>query len=633
MFENFHFLRPEWFFAILALLLIAGLFTQQRLSNLHWESAVDKKLLPHLLLEDRKNLNYRTIWIFVFAGFLAITALAGPTWEKIPQPVFKKQTALLIAISLSRSMDAIDLTPSRLIRARYKVLDILQLRKEGQTGLIVYAADAFTVTPLSEDPATISALLPSLNTGIMPTEGSNTTKALNKAVELLINAGFSEGDILLVADSINEVTSNTLKKISERGFRVSILAAGTINGAPIPLKKGGFLKDLVGNVIVPKLALEQTRILITKNGGIFSHLSIDDSDLDKLMPLIEISAHQGKTVDSEVTTDVWHELGPWLLIVLIPLTALVFRRGYLILAFAFILPLPQPAQAFNFSDLFNSNNERAMLLYKNQEYDAAAKLFDDKQWKASAYYRASKYALSLTQLQKINTATAYYNRGNALTQQNRLSDAIKAYSTALEIDPEHEDASYNKILLEKWQKEEQENKSSRKPEQQEDDESKESEPSNSPSANQMKPRPMEKDKQKEDTEESESPSNNERRKDSVPGESEDRSNSSSESSPDKRNQGRQSQNQVPEQEQNKKQNKQKDQELEQKEQEDRLPQVNDSKEKQNTPAEEETNRETDTEKLQPLSDKTIEQWLNKVEDESGDLLKRKFKYLSQQQQP
>ena len=88
-------------------------------------------------------------------------------------PVFRPQSALVILLDLSRSMDCPDLSPSRLARARFKVADILKQRKEGQTALVAFAGDAFTVTPLTTDTKTIDSLLSSLKTEIMPTQGSS----------------------------------------------------------------------------------------------------------------------------------------------------------------------------------------------------------------------------------------------------------------------------------------------------------------------------------------------------------------------------------------------------------------------------------------------------------------------------
>ena len=115
----------------------------------------DAELLPYLLQEKAVNQSRWPLTTGAIAALLVIIALAGPTWQRVPSPVFRNESALVIALDLSRSMDAEDIKPSRLIRARYKIADILKQRKDGQTALLVYAGDAFTVTPLTDDTETI----------------------------------------------------------------------------------------------------------------------------------------------------------------------------------------------------------------------------------------------------------------------------------------------------------------------------------------------------------------------------------------------------------------------------------------------------------------------------------------------
>ena len=120
-------------------------------------------------------------------ALLAVLALAGPAWKKIPQPVFSDRNALVIALDLSLSMDATDVTPSRLGRAMFELQDILAARDagRGETGLLVYAGEAFAVAPLTDDTDTIANLLKAMTSDLMPSLGSHTIRALELAEQLL----------------------------------------------------------------------------------------------------------------------------------------------------------------------------------------------------------------------------------------------------------------------------------------------------------------------------------------------------------------------------------------------------------------------------------------------------------------
>jgi len=176
------FLRPMWLFAFVPLLMLIWLVWFKQNNQHSWKQVCDPRLLKHLIVgTETKKRNY-TVWLLLFYGIVAIISLAGPAWDKLPQPVFRQQSSLIILFDLSKSMQAEDVKPSRLVRARLKLLDILKQRIEGQTALIVYAGDAFVVSPLTDDTDTIAQLVPSLIPAMMPSQGSRTDLAVLKSL-------------------------------------------------------------------------------------------------------------------------------------------------------------------------------------------------------------------------------------------------------------------------------------------------------------------------------------------------------------------------------------------------------------------------------------------------------------------
>ncbi len=201
--DNFHFLRPIWLLALIPVLLFFVAMWRVNSVVTAWDKAIDKNLLPYLL-DRSKNASQRTPLILLFAAWaLSILALAGPVWEQLPQPVQKKEDALVIVFDLSLSMFAPDHAPNRLDLAKRKLRDILALREEGQTALVVYAGDAHTVTPLTDDVVTIEALVPSLSPNIMPLFGSKPVEAIELAIGLLDGTDANRGKVLLMTDGIS----------------------------------------------------------------------------------------------------------------------------------------------------------------------------------------------------------------------------------------------------------------------------------------------------------------------------------------------------------------------------------------------------------------------------------------------
>ncbi len=442
---DFHWLRPEWLLAIPFVAVAVWMLARRRLAPGNWQRVIDPALAPHVLSRSAiKGADYRW-WLLLLGGTLAAMALAGPSWNRVEQPVFRSAQAMVIALDLSQSMDAQDLTPSRLTRARLKILDILAARTSGQTALVVYSANAFTVTPLTTDSDTVAALINSLSTDIMPSRGSYPAAAINKARDLLQQAGVRDGEVLLVTDGgTSPAAQQAAEELRAAGYRLSVLGVGTVDGAPIPEPGGGFVTDRAGRIVVPRLEAEQLRALAASGGGTFTPLTTDDRDVSTLLTVDRSSSRAG---DTSQLTDQWREEGPWLLLLLVPLAALSFRRGWILVLVVCVLPISEPAMAFSWQDLWQTKDQQARALLEEGDAAAAAARFARPDWQAVAQYRAGNYASSAEGFALSDDADSHYNTGNALARLGEFESAIAAYERALEIDPQAEDAAYNRDLI------------------------------------------------------------------------------------------------------------------------------------------------------------------------------------------
>ena len=452
MIEQFHFLRPGWLLLLLPLAAwLWGLF-RGRYDHGNWRAVIDERLMPHVLSGSGGARGHGVRALPGAAAGLAIIALAGPTWEKLPQPVYQTETALVIMLDLSRSMDAADIKPSRLVRARHKIADILNLRTEGQTGLVVYAADAFAVTPLTSDTETVMAMLPNLDSSLMPAQGSRADRAVERALALFENAAHKRGDLLLISDGIGDSELRRIEALlgKHADFRLSVLAVGTVDGGPIPLASGGFLKAADGGIVISSMQEDNLRRL-ADHGGVYATLSSDDIDINTLAYVFEASIDSSAARrDEDRRTEVWRELGPWLLLAALPLAALAFRRGLFWLLPLWLVVVPPKADAVDWRALWQNQDQRASRLFAAEDYAAAAEIFDDPAWRASSQYLAGDYAGALDNWNAVDGDDALYNRGNALARLQRYDDALAAYDALLERNPEHRDALFNKRAIEEF---------------------------------------------------------------------------------------------------------------------------------------------------------------------------------------
>ncbi len=179
--SEFHFLRPWWFLALLPVIGLLVALWRSRAGGSAWRAVLDPQLLERLWLEPPGRVSRLPLWLLGLGWLLAVLALAGPVWERQPEPVWQTQSSRILILDLSTSMNAADLAPSRLERARFKILDILARSREGRTGLVVFAGEPHTVAPLTDDGDTIVNLLSALSTEIVPVPGDAGAPALQLA--------------------------------------------------------------------------------------------------------------------------------------------------------------------------------------------------------------------------------------------------------------------------------------------------------------------------------------------------------------------------------------------------------------------------------------------------------------------
>ena len=585
---DFHFLRPWWFAGLIPVALILVIYQWRKRSAGNWETIINPQLLPFLMQGEHNNQTsgHRRLIIWVItAWLLCCTSLAGPTWQQLPQPVHKEDSALVLIFDLSPSMLAQDITPSRLVRARFKLIDILKQRNEGFSGLVVYGGEAHTVSPLTEDSNTIISLVPILHPSLLVEYGSNTEDAIDSAIKLATNGGYTQADLLLITDGVAASAFSTIESMlaAAGSYRLSILGVGTAQGAPIPYGNGSFVKDNSGAILIPKLDSPSLQRLASNTGGNYRELSADDRDIQQLLAGTE-KLLPDATRELDRSFDLWDDQGFWLVILLLPILLLSFRKN--IVALVLIGPLlgqPQSAHALLWQDLWQTPDQQAAEALAAGDASTAQGLFKDKQWRASAAYRAGDYDTAIKHFRQADSADGQYNLGNALAKAGDLDGAIEAYNQALAQQPDMEDALANLDLVEKLkqQQEQQQNASDQEQNQQQQQNQDQQQSSDGQDSqnqqNQQNQQSNDKDERQQDQQQPEQDNN-------QPSEQAQQSESEEQQS-------------EPESERQQAQQAQTDDELS-------------DEEKQNQ--------------------QEIEQMLRRVPDDPGGLLRQKFRYQSQQ---
>lgn len=447
--QQFHFLRPWWLLALCALPLLVAFAARHQGAREQLSRLVDPELLP-FLLKGKVASRRASPWLLASAWLLATLAMAGPTWSRVAQPLYAKRAAQVVAVSMSQRMLARDVTPSRLDRARYKVRDLLAANHDGLNALIAYAGEAFVVAPLTSDVSALNDLLDALAPDTMPVDGDNAAQAIERGVALIRDAKVGGGSLVLVTDDADAAAQAAAGKAAADGVRVSVLGMGTSQGGPVPLADNGFQRDSQG-VLLARRNDDALRALAASGGGEYVPMTDDGRDIRALAA--ELSASGPTTLATDMQGDEWQDRGPWLLLLLLPLAAASFRRGWLmILALAFLPALPGNARASAWSDLWRRPDQQAAAALQQGDAGHAQQVARDPAWRGAAAYRAGDYAAASKDLRSLPSADAQYNLGNALAKQGDYQGALDAYDRALKADPNNADARTNRKAVDDWMK-------------------------------------------------------------------------------------------------------------------------------------------------------------------------------------
>lgn len=470
---DFEFIRPTVLWLLVPVCLV---FTIAIIK--HKKTSQGELIAAHLakfVINTNNQKNTQPMWLIALFAVLAVIFSAGPSFEEKQVPVFQSKNARVIVMDMSLSMYSTDIAPSRLVQARFKALDMIKLFKEGDTALVAYAGTAYTISPLTNDAATLENLIPSLSPDIMPDKGSNVLAGLDAAKELLTQAGYLEGDIILVTDGIEQSEQQDISQFTDANpYRLNIYGIGTEQGAPIKLPEGGFLKDSYGQIVVPTINISMLNGLARNSGGKFATYQPSARDIQIFAP----SANSEILKNEKQSQALWRiDAGIYGLFILLPMMLWIFRRGAFAAAFLVVSFLPQHnAYAVELPSVFKNQDQRALDAYQQGEYEQAATA-DSSQLKGAALYQQGNFDAALAQFSQDKSATGLYNYGNALAKAGKLDEAIAAYQQAQTLQDDFTQAKENQALVEqlKNQQQQQQNQQGQDGEQNQDQKSQDGE--------------------------------------------------------------------------------------------------------------------------------------------------------------
>lgn len=449
----FHFMRPEWFWALIPAGLLLWLVMRSRKSATggNWGKYVDAHLLRYLAMSGATARASRFLPSVAAAMLVVlVTALAGPTWQKAEVPSFTGGEPVVAVLSLAQSMNSDDLSPSRLRSAVHKLRDVLARTEGDERALVIYSDIPFVAAPLTSDNKVISQMIPDLSTKLMPVLGDRPDLAVSEAVSVLKGANATRGKIVLLADNAGDAaaTEKAAADARKAGYTVSVLGVGTEKGATLQTAGGQAITDRSGEKVTTSLDAEALGAVAKAGGGVYSSVTANSTDLDRILPKTEKAEAAGKAQDFKA--DSWVDMGYWLLILPVLLLPFAFRRG-LVFAIGLIVCLnfvpglsTRQAHAGTWQDLWSTSDQQGKNAFASGDFNTASGKFETPSWRGTAAYRAGDYAAAAQDFSE-----SAYNRGNALAKSGQLKEALGAYDQALAANPHDADTKHNRDLVQK----------------------------------------------------------------------------------------------------------------------------------------------------------------------------------------
>ena len=327
----FRFANPDFLYLFFLLPVLVGVYlyyNHRRRQNIrkYGDPALLKELMP-TISKYRPDVKF---WLTFSALALSIFMLARPQFGSKMETVKRSGVEAVIALDISNSMLAEDVTPSRLEKSKKLISRLVDTFNNDKVGMIVFAGEAFTQLPITSDYVSAKMFLESINPNLISTQGTDIGAAIRLAMKSFTpNEGVGRA-IVVITDGENHEGGalEAAKEAAEKNMQVFILGIGSPDGSPIPVERGrnDFRKDKDGNVIVTRLNEQMCQEIAKAGNGMY--IRVDNSNSAEKILNEEIGKMAKKDVESQVFTDFDEQFQvlAWLVLILLVVEMLILER-------------------------------------------------------------------------------------------------------------------------------------------------------------------------------------------------------------------------------------------------------------------------------------------------------------------
>ena len=280
-----------FYFAIPAIMICFWYYFQGKIISKKYNNLATSDINNFLLTRiDFERVHFKSLF-FITASILLFIASLGPQIGTELKKINKQATDIYILIDTSTSMDASDISPSRIKKSIVELNRFISNLKGDRVGIIVFAGSAHIHCPLTTDYAAVKLFLNSINTNMIMNQGTNIASAIDLAINNIYDEEDSYKTILLVSDGEEHEADveDAIFDAKEKGINIYTLGVGSVRGGPIPVynDKGArvdFKKDSSGDIVTSTLNEKFLYTIAKETGGKFIRI---DNKSNSIMPIID----------------------------------------------------------------------------------------------------------------------------------------------------------------------------------------------------------------------------------------------------------------------------------------------------------------------------------------------------------
>ncbi len=401
------FLNPDVFYIMLLplILLIILILTSKQ----NMEKYFSKEVLDKLRVGDSTLGKSTRNGLLFFTLILFIVALSRPVINQKEQNIKQNLIPIVIALDVSKSMLATDIYPNRISLAIEKLKGIINTSKNSTIGILLFAKDAFILSPVTEDFVSLKYIVENIKTNIDFLNGSNIFATLEATSYMLED--FKVKNLIILSDGGNDNNyDQEIEFAKKKNISIYSIGLATKNGSAIP-DKDGYLTNKEGNIVTVKLN-DSIKNLSLKSGGGYIDFSLDNHDVEAILNRINSQSKKEELTTQKIKTYTelfYYPLALAIFVLLIALSSLpTFKskssnvvNSLLVLLVFIFAPIKAQSDILEFKNIQN----------------------------AKKYYEDKKYNKASDEYRKISKSPqSFYNLGNSLYKEGKYKEAIDIYS-------------------------------------------------------------------------------------------------------------------------------------------------------------------------------------------------------------